>query len=67
MSNEMTGQEQWENMSKQSRRGLLDQIEKQFEDELFVDLLDQVLWKGVRNEELYDYLKDKVRLSIDFK
>lgn len=64
---EPTGQQIWESMSKQSRIDLIDKIEEQFQYEPFSDLLDQLLWRGVKDEALYDYLKDKVRLAIDFK
>lgn len=64
---EPTGEEIWKSTTSQGRIDLFARIESHFDYEPFVDVLDQLLWKEVRNEELYDYLKDKVRLAIDFK
>lgn len=62
-----TGRSLWEGMSKEYKREIIDRIEAQLNDELFDELFDLALWRGIKDADLYDYLKDKVYLTVSFK
>lgn len=64
---EPTGKEIWESLAKESKAEIIERIEKQLNDELFDELFDLALWRGIRDSDLYDYLKDKVYLTVSFK